>query len=349
MARPLIPHRSPEFSALLGELDARVRPLFGLGDRGATLVLPGSGTSLMESTILSLMTPGSDVVVCANGKFSARWAQICRNAEWLGCTTHTLESEWGHPIDPDALGSLLGEVGDVRTVVVVHSETSTATVSDLEGLASVVRTNARDALLIADAITSCGAMELEMDRWGVDACVVASQKSPGMPPGAGLVALSERARAALEASEGRVPLSIDLRWHLSAFQRGTVACTPPIAHCYGLLEWATMVHEEGLSSRIERVACQASRVRHAMAGLGLSVFSESPSPSVTALEVPGGRADEVRSRLREEHAILVAGGQEELAGRVIRIGHMGSVADEDIEAFIEATGMVLQSMGVGSA
>lgn len=351
MSRPMIAHRSEEFEALWGELTSGLLPIFGLGSAGVALVLSGSGTGVMESAILSLMAPESDCVVCVNGKFSGRWAQVCRSARWLNARVHVVESEWGWVVDVEALENKLVELENVRTIVVVHSETSTGTLSDLEAIGRCAREHAPEALLVADTITSAGAMDVRMDDWGIDACVLSSQKSPGMPPGAGVVALGTRALACLGESEGGVPLSMDLRWHARAHESGSVACTPPIAHCYGLLEWLRIVGEEGLEARCVRIERQGQRVRDALVEMGMEVFSSSPSPSVSALRVGGGMADEIRRTLRAEHGIVIAGGQEQLGGGVVRIGHMGSVTDDDIDALLEAMGRVLQRpefAGVGA-
>jgi aspartate aminotransferase-like enzyme len=341
MSRPMIPHRAPEFAQLYTELTTRLLPIFGLDTQGAALVLPGSGTGLMEAVMLSLLVPDSDVVVCVNGRFSKRWAMLCRNADWLGCNICDVTAPWGSPVDPDQLRQSLTELPNVRAVIVVHSETSTGTVSDLQQIASVVRTAAPQAMLLADAITSAGAMPVQMKDWGVDASVLSSQKSPGLPPGAGVVALGPRALHVLQSTESQVPVSMDLRWHLGAHVKGTVACTPPISHVFGFLEWLNMIDEEGLAARFARIARQAQMLRAALQDLGFPLFSLAPSPSVTAATVPAHNASALRKTLKETHNISIAGGQDQLKEQIIRVGHMGSVSDQNLEQFIDAMRHVL--------
>ncbi len=321
MARQVVPHRSPEFADLL----ARVRPglLEIFQTAGPVLVFPGSGTLAMESAIWSLAIPGRPTCSVSSGRFGERWgATLDRFASLFGGERRRAAAPWGKAVDPDLLAETLPP--DAALVTVTQSETSAGAHTDLCEIARVVRDRAPGALLVADVVTGVGAIELRPDRWGVDACVAASQKALMLPPGLGLVSLGERAIERLGAAETVAPASIDLRWRLDAFRRGTVANTAPITLWYGLEESVRMILEEGLEARWERVRRLAERARGELAAMGFTLAAERPVQSVTAAFYPAGLGDEVRERCRER-GVVFAGGQDAWAGRALRMSHMGAV------------------------
>jgi len=337
MTAPIVPHRGPEFTALL----ARVRP--GLGEvfrtRGPVLAFAGSGTLAMESAIWSLAQPGDLTCSVACGRFGERWGEtLDRFAEIHGGERRRVHSRWGRATDPDRLASALD--GRVRLVTVVQSETSVGGWTDLREVGAVVREHAPQALLVADVVTGLGAMELEPDAWGVDACVAASQKALMLPPGLGFVSLGERAIERLRGAESVAPRSIDLRWRLDAFEAGTVANTPPVALWYGLEASLEMILAEDLEARWDRVRRLAQACRDTLVGLGFRLAAEQPSPSVTAAFFPDGRGDEVREACRER-GVVFAGGQDQWKGRVLRMSHMGAVDEAMTETALRVLSEVL--------
>ena len=350
MARPPIPHRSAEFEGILAGCQPGLGRLFRT--RGSVLTLAGSGTLAMESMIWSLTLRERTVAVCASGKFGERWGESAtRAAGALGASMRALPAPWGDPIGADALASALDGARDVALVVIVHCETSTATISDARALAAVVRDRAPDALLAMDGITTVGAVPVEMDEWGIDAIACASQKALGLPPGLGLVALSDRAVERL----GKVgvcpveprPLSLDLRTALDALRAGRTAFTPAINLVFGLAESLRLIEEEGLAARWRRAAWLARVTRDAACAMGLTLPSRAPSDSVTSIDIPDGLADQVRTFCAALRGVALAGGQGEWAGRVIRVSHMGYVGAEETRAGIDALAAALDEIAPG--
>jgi aspartate aminotransferase-like enzyme len=306
---------------------------------GEALAFAGTGSTSFESAQLSLARPGDSVLAISAGRFGERWREFFEQASWLDLDVSTVQHGWGETIDPDRVRDALKRKPETSIVTIVHVETSAASICDLESIARAVRETAPNALLVADVISSVGAAPMEMDAWGIDAAVTASQKTLGMPPGLGVVALGARALERLDNNESAVPRTMDLRWHLAAHRDGWPACTPPVAHFMGLRESLHMIREEGLVQRQERIARQASRVQDTFLAMGLELFAQSPSPSVTALKYPDGIGDSLIAECRANHDVWIIGGQDQYSGTMFRVGHMGSVSDmlliRGLEAIVE--------------
>ncbi|RMH29286.1 MAG: alanine--glyoxylate aminotransferase family protein [Planctomycetota bacterium] len=347
MRRQPIPHRSRAFETLLAGCQPGLRRLFSTD--GAVLTLAGSGTTAMEAIIRSLAPVSGSVVACHSGKFGERWAEAARRAvAGRGGAVREVRAPWGEPITPDALRAALAAAPDAGLVVFVHSETSTATASDARALASVVRESAPGALVAMDAVTSAGVLPLEMDRWGIDAAATASQKALGLPPGLGFVALGERAEARLADAAPDLSLSLDLARALGAHRAGRTPFTPAINLVFGLAEALAMIDEEGAGARVERAARLARATRSAAGAAGLGLPSRAPSDAVTAVEAPDGLADRARAWCERERGVLLAGGQNQWAGRVMRISHMGSVGDAQTRAGVGAILDALDGLAPGA-
>ncbi len=321
MTRPMLPHRGLEFSDLL----ARVRPLLSevFRTKGPTLAFAGSGTSAMESALWSLASPGDATCSIACGRFGERWGGALNYLANLFNGKHTpVHSDWGKATNLNRLADAL--TPDTKIVVVVQSETSAAAHTDLREIVRVVRERAPKALVVADVVTGVAAIELEMDAWGIDACVAASQKALMLPPGMGLVALGERAIERLKTIEAIAPASMDLRWRLDAYERGTVANTPPMAHWFALEAALDIILSEGLETRQKRVRELAEHTRAELTKMNFTLAAENPVNSVTAAFYPEGADDSIRAACRER-GVTFAGGQDHWAGKLLRISHMGAI------------------------
>ena len=357
MHRQPIPHRSAAFEGLLAECCRSLSRLFGT--TGPVPTLAGSGTTAMEAAIWSLAPTTGSIIACHSGKFGARWAVCARRvADVRGVTLREVTAPWGEPIAPDRLAEAIRSTPDVRLIIVVHCETSTATVSDAAGLSAIVHELAPDASIVMDGVTTVGALSARMDEWGIDAVGCASQKALGLPPGLGFVALSERAVRALGApgdavgpasrrTVNDVPLSLDLAHALAALERGRTPFTPPINLIFGLREALALLDEDGLAVRQSRCAALAAAVREAVRAAGLALPSRSPSDSVTAIEFPDALADPLRAWCAAERGVLLAGGQAEWAGRVVRMSHMGFVEEAETRAGVGAILAALEALAPG--
>ncbi|MCG2769579.1 MAG: alanine--glyoxylate aminotransferase family protein, partial [Anaerolineae bacterium] len=339
LAGKMIGHRSAEFSALLREITAGLRQWFQTEED--VLVLTASGTGGMEAALVNVLSPGDRVLAVSVGVFGERFADIARA---YGADVTMLEFPWGQGADTDVIAGALSGDPDYRAVLVTHNETSTGVTNNLAAIAGAVKAAREEApLLIVDAVSSLGAIDVRMDAWGCDVVVTSSQKALMTPPGLSFVALSARA---WEASErARMPRFYwDLRKARVYAERVQTPFTPAVTTLFGLREALRMMAEEGRERVLERHRKLGRAMRLGIAGLELDLFAEEShaSDTVTAVRVPSGRsAEELIRRLRDEHDVVVAGGQGRLKGRIIRIAHMGHVNEADVERVIEALRAVL--------
>lgn len=341
-ATQMVGHRTPEFARLFAETLKAVGRI--LLTRGAVLPFAASGTGGLEAAIVNLCSPGDTVVAVCGGAFGARFADI---AEAFGINVKRVEVPWGQAADPEAVRRALQETPDARAVLVAHSETSTGVRNDLAAIASVVREG--PALVVADAVSSAGAVELRTDEWGVDVVITASQKALMAPPGVALIGVSERAWEAVKAA--RLPRFYWSFDRMRAELGDVEACTPftpAISVVRALHAGLRMVEAEGLEARWARHRRTARAVRAGVRALGLRVVprEEDASEAVTAVWVPDGvDSTALLTRLRTEHGVVLAGGPGRMHGKIFRFGHLGWVPDEAVLAGLRALEAVLPQVG----
>lgn len=348
MAGPIIHHRTPEYEALQAECDSGLQAVFRT--RSPVLTLVGSGSAAFEAAQLSLAQPGDAVVACVNGKFGARWQSVFdRAAPRAGLQCASVEAPWGEPVDPDRLAVALRRTPNVSIVTAVHCETSTTTLNDVRALAEVTRAEAPEALFIVDGVSAVGAVPAEMDAWGFDVMVSASQKALMLPPGLGFAAVGERARqrlAAIGDDSMLAPMYLDLRAYLGGHAEQSPPFTPAVSLMVGLRESFAMIIERGGVEAVWRdVARRAGATRAALQAMGLRLVTNATSDAVTGVFAPDDAGNAIRDICRREHGVHLAGGQNEWAGRVLRISHMGAVTDEDALAGVRAIAAALQVLG----
>ena len=330
-------HRTPAFEKFLNEAWTGLKRVFGTEQ--AVQILCGTGSSAMEAAVVNLLSPGDEALVIVSGKFGERWAEI---AERYGVKTHRWNLPWGEPAAPAELAARLKAHPHVKIVCTQACETSTATLHPVRALAETVRQESR-ALFAVDAITAAGCLEMPMDAWGIDVMVAGSQKAFMIPTGLSFIALSPRAWAANAAA--RCPrYYLDLAAEKKANAKGETHFSTPTPLVIGLAVVLNRMLQVGVDRVIKRCELLADVTRVYGARLGLATFSKSPSPSVTALSVPEGLdSTALRAELEKEYNITVMGGQDQLKGRVLRVGHMGDVRNEDMLALFEALAELLEA------
>ena len=339
MAEPIIHHRNPEFREVMARVNEDLKYLFCTSQ--PVLTLACSGTGGVESTFVSLFSPG-DLVISANGgKFGERWVKMPKA---FGLRVHEITVEWGKAPSADQIRTALKADPDAKAVYLTHSETSTGTATDVKTLASVIR-EASEALVCVDGITAVGAHELRFDEWGIDVCVTGSQKGLMIPPGLAFVALSARAIAAMEGS--KLPkFYFDLRKALKSHQDGDTPWTPAVSLVIGVDAALGMIRREGIENvwkRHERLACG---IRAGVRALGLRLFSETPSYAVTPVWLPEGvEWKKFNTLLKKTYGITVAGGQDAYAGKIFRISHLGYYDELDMVGMISALEYTLRDCG----
>jgi aspartate aminotransferase-like enzyme len=322
-------HRTETFRAILRSVTESLRWIHGT--EGDVFLLSASGTGAMEAAVVNVLAPGERALVVGGGKFGERWASMLAA---FGVPHEVLDVAWGASVEPDRLADRLDRDASIAAVFATHSETSTGALHDIESVAR--ETRARKRRLIVDAITSVGVHPLPQDAWGVDLVVCGSQKGLMIPPGIATVSVAPWARTLVDGE--RLPrFYFDLRKAKKTAPQGETPFTPPVSLVLALAESLAMIREEGLAAVYERHRRLAHAVRAGGEALGFAVFPVHPSHAVTALTPPSGiEAPEVVKRLREVHAMIVAGGQDQLKGRILRVGHMGGYGLEDALAVVGA-------------
>jgi aspartate aminotransferase-like enzyme len=322
-------HRTDVFRRQMIRVTEALRSLHGT--EGEVFILTASGTGAMQAAVTNVMSPGEKALAIVGGKFGERWADLLKA---FGVPHETLEVEWGAGLDPALLASTLDADPAITTVFTTYSETSTATLYDVRGFAAVTRP--RQRRLVVDAITGLGVHPLPQDEWGVDVVVCGSQKGLMVPPGLATLSLAPWAASAIDGA--KLPrFYFDLQKARKLAPKGETPWTPAVSLVMALEEALRMIVEEGLDQVIERHRRLAAATRAGAEAAGFRPYSKSPANSLTALYPPEGvgAADVVR-RLREVHGMVVAGGQGDLKGRILRVGHMGAYDLFDIIAIVTA-------------
>ncbi|MFA9479911.1 alanine--glyoxylate aminotransferase family protein [Phycisphaerales bacterium AB-hyl4] len=338
MALPIIHHRTKQFQAIFAELSSHLQKI--LRTAGPVLSIAGSGTTAFEASMISLIKPGSKAITVAGGKFGERWQDIYdQYASFLNIEQIKINHDWGQGAPVDKIAQALKDNPDVSIVTVVHSETSTATASDVKAIAAL--TQKTDALLLVDGITSVGAMEVAMDDWGIDVLVTGSQKAMMLPPGLGYVGLGERAIKRLQEVKPGPYYNLDLRRWLKSHANNDVPFTPPVSLIRGQKVACELILKEGLDNVVTRTRRLAEGSRAAFKAMGLKLISDNPSDSVTGAYYPDGVEDsKLRGAVRDKHGVHIAGGQDgrgaKWKGKIFRISHMGFVDRDDTVAGLNA-------------
>jgi alanine-glyoxylate transaminase / serine-glyoxylate transaminase / serine-pyruvate transaminase len=328
MMAPLLGHMDPVYFECMNELQAQLRAVFETANR-VTFALPGTGGSGMEACLANLIEDGEEIVVCVNGFFGQRMAELA--ARW-GAKVIRVDTEWGVPFDMQKVRDAV-KGSNARFVAMVHAETSTGMRNPIEELASL--REIRDLILIVDAVTSLGAHPVGIDRNGIDAGYSCSQKGVGAPPGLAPVTFSERAMNKIRARK-QPPRTwyldvqiLDKYWNSERAYHHTA----PALMSYALREALAMILEEGLEARWKRHESNSRAFVAAIESMGMEmlVAPEHRLWSLNTVKIPAGVDDaRVRSRLLNEHNIEIGSGFGSLKGKIWRIGLMGANSTENI-------------------
>ena len=343
ISRQMINHRGEGFGQILNKVIANLKHLFQT--RSDVFLLTGSGTGGLEAAIVNTLSPGDKVLSVSAGVFAERFAAI---AQQFGAEVIPLRFEWGRAAEADAVRRALHAEPRIRAVLVTHNETSTGVTNDLASISSVVKEF--DKLLLVDAISSLGSINLPVDDWHCDVAVTGSQKGWMAPPGLAMVSVSPEAWQA--HAKARMPRYYwDFAQARSYLEKGQTPWTPAIPAVFALSISLEMMVKEGLPNIVARHARVGKAARDGIKSLGLSLFADEnyASNTVTAIAASDGLdVAKMLKILREEHHTVLGGGQQKLKGKIFRIGHLGQVAEEDIEQVIAALKAVLPRAGLRS-
>jgi alanine-glyoxylate transaminase / serine-glyoxylate transaminase / serine-pyruvate transaminase len=346
MNRPVIDHRGPEFAKLAGDVLESLRTVFQTS--GPVVMYPASGTGAWEAAIVNTLSSGDRVLMFETGHFSQLWRQL---AERFGIKVEYVPGTWRRGADPAEVEARLGSDPQrtFKAVMVVHNETSTGVTSRISEIRRAMNRVGHPALLIVDTISSLACVDYRHEQWEVDVTVAGSQKGLMLPPGLSFNAISEKALSASKAA--KLSRSYwDWKDMLAPNRTGFFPFTPATNLIYGLQEALTMLQEEGLSNVFDRHHRHAQATRAAVRAWGLELVCEEPqeySNSLTAAFVPDGHdADRLRNIILEKFDMSLGAGLSKLAGKVFRIGHLGSFNDLMLAGTLSGIEMGLRLAGV---
>ena len=343
-SRPMIDHRGPEFAELLADVTAGARRVFET--TSDLLVMTASGSGGLESAIANLVSPGDEVVAAICGNFGERFAGM---GAAYGAHVVRLEAEWGQPVDPADLGEVLSAHAQARVVLLTHNETTTGVTNGLAGLVRVAHDAGR--LVAVDGVSSVSSMRIGVDELGVDVAVSASQKGWMAPPGIAFVTVNDRAWELSERS--RSPrYYFDWRQAKKNAEAGSTPWTPAVSVLYAVQEGIRMLEEEGLAQVYARHRRLADATEAGLAAMGLELYAAEGFRSATvtsAVPMPGLDVSAFRKLLRTKYGVVIAGGQGKMTGKMLRVGHLGSVADGDVVQVLWAMERALEALDVAPA
>ena len=331
VARPMTDHRNKDFKELIIRVTDKIKKIFQT--ENDLLMLTSSGTGGLEAAVVNFLSPGDKVLAVIIGNFGERFADIARS---YGADVIPLEFEWGTAADPAAVRQALQDNPGIKAVLMTHNETSTGVTNDISALNAVVKEFGK--LTLVDSISGLGSLDLPVDKLGLDVVVAGSQKGWMVPPGLAMVAVSERAWKA--NAEARMPrYYFDLAKARKMLADGETPWTPAISIFYGFDTATDMMLKEGLPSIFARHVKVAEFTRSQVKARGLELLvrdEKVASNVVTAVKAGDINVSKLRQILREDSKVYIAGGQGKLKAKVFRIGHLGYVAQKDIEEVFRA-------------
>ncbi len=344
MASPTVGHLDPSYLAIMDETREMLREVFQTKNE-LTLAISGTGSAGMEACVVNLIEPSDEMIVCVNGVFGTRMRDV---AQRYGATVHSIEADWGTTISVEQVAAALEAHPKTKVLGIVHAETSTGAHQPLEEISRLVQK--AGALLLVDAVTSLGGMEVRVDDWQIDAIYSGTQKCLSCPPGLSPVSFSPRAVAAMEARQTPVTSwYLDLSMLRNYWGSDRVYHhTAPINMTYALRESLAIILEEGLENRIARHLRNHLILRAGLEAMGLKWVPEHSLTTLNAVHVPDGADDaRVRSRLLGEYGIEIGAGLGPFKGRAWRVGLMGhSSSRRNVMLLLAALESILCDEGV---
>ena len=338
LARPIFHHRTDRFRDLHREVVEQLQYVFRT--EHDVFVLTCSGTGAMEAAVVNTLPAGGKAIVASAGRFGDRWKELC---ETYGVEVVHVTVPWGQALDPERVAQALAEHPDAAAVLTTLCETSTGVGVDVEAIGRLVRD--RDALLIVDGISGVGAMPMQTDPWGVDLLVVGSQKALMLPPGLAFLSVSDKAWQRIEQTPAR-SFYFNLLKARKSQAKGDTPFTPAHTLMAGLLVALRRIRAEGIENVWERHRVMGQAMLAGVKAAGLSAFADRPAWGLTTIVVPDDIDGlELIQQLKTQHGLTVAGGQDKLKGKIIRIAHMGYMDALDCLTALAAVEMALAELG----
>jgi Serine-pyruvate aminotransferase/archaeal aspartate aminotransferase len=341
LALPMIHHRTPEFDQILGRVLKNIKSIFVTEEPVYLLTATGSGG--MEALLVNIMSPGDKILAIVSGKFGERWADM---AKTFGAEVSIINVPWGEAVNVDDVAQHLRKNPDTRAVLCQACETSSAVAHPIRELGDVIKNY--DALFLVDGITALGAYPLPMDQWHIDGLVGGSQKAFMLPTGMALFSFSKKAQNYFDKAK-TLRYYYDVRKEKKANASGETFFSSNVALIRALDVVLDLISKRTLEKHFSDIHRRAEFTRKFAQQLGFGLYAKAPSDSVTALTVPSHLdGQKIRSFLEENYKITIMGGQDQAKGKIIRIGHMGYIQDDEMLRLLRSLGLTLQQMDPGS-
>ncbi|MCD4780515.1 MAG: alanine--glyoxylate aminotransferase family protein [Candidatus Omnitrophica bacterium] len=340
LGKPIIHHRTPQFQQALKDAITGLKYVYQTTND--IYILAGSGTAGMEAAVCNLLSAGDKAITVEAGKFGERWTELCKA---YGADPQVIEVEWGKAVQAEQIKDALKKQPETKAVFITLNETSTAVLTDVKAIGAVVRET--NAVLVVDAVSGLGVVDLQTDNWHADVVVAASHKGFMLPPGVAFVSASPKAIKQINASTSP-RYYFDLRKAKKVVDKPDTPFTPAIGIIVALVDSVKFFQEKGLENIFHHYARLAEGVRAAARGLGLSIFTDESCLSnvLTAINIPGEiDGTKIVKLMRDTYGISVAGGQAQLKGKIIRIAHMGALDEFDLLTGICCLEKVLKVSG----
>lgn len=337
LSRPIIHHRTEEFKKIVAKVHEGLKYVFQT--KNPVVTFTASGTGAMEAAISNFLAKKDKVLVVKAGKFGERWAEIC---EAYGISYKSIDVEWGRAVDPKEIEKAL-EKEKFSGFLIQACETSTGVWHPIDKISQILQ-KFPNTLFVVDAISALGGINIPMDEWEIDVLIGATQKTFNLPPGLGFIGISKKAQERLEKSD--LPkYYFDVAKELKNLEKNTNAYTPAVSLYYGLAKSLELIKQEGLENVFKRHKNLAKLMREAVTKLGLELFCpDSSADTLTTIKLPSNLdAKKFLTDIESKFNIKFAGGQGALAGKIVRIAHMGRFTKLDVDNAIEATKKILES------
>lgn len=335
LALPMIHHRTPEFDAILKRVLTNLKLIFQTEQ--PVFISTSTGSGGMEALLINVLAPGDRVLGIDSGKFGERW---CEMVEIFGGKLERLKVNWGQSVSLDAVETHLQKYPETAIVLCQACETSTGVIHPIHELGQLIA-KFPNTLFLVDGITALGAMPLPMDLWQIDGLVGGSQKAFMLPTGLSLFSFSKKAWTKIQ-NNPTPRFYFDVRRELQANQKGETFFSSNVTLVRALDVVINLIQEKGLKSLFKEIEARAVFTRTFAAKMGLELFAERPSNSLTALKVPPHLdSQKIRQGLEDKYKITIMGGQDQLKGRILRIGHMGYITKEQMIDLMLNLGQIL--------
>jgi serine---pyruvate transaminase len=335
---PIMHHRTPQFEKIFEEVENNLKYVFQTVN--PVLIFTSSGTGGMESVVVNTLSPNDKVIVVVGGKFGERWAEIVKA---YGLNVIQLDIPWDTAVKPELINKTVNDNPDVKAIFVTLSETSTGAVTDVKSISNI--TKDKDILLVVDAISGLGVVDLKTDEWGIDVVIAGSQKGLMIPPGLAFVSVSQKALKFMETS--KMP-KYYFSWKKSIknLEKNTTPWTPGISLIMQINEALKLVKEEGLDNVFKRHTRLSKALNSAMKALNLEIYNKDSGDACTAVKVPAEIDSEKMVKLcRDKFKVTLTGGQDQLKGKIFRIATMGNVNENDLIIGVAVVERALSELG----